>query len=77
MTGQPCVALPEGWDSITGARGCTPQSCSFRNDAGELAKFNTKIFGFSSQTTEYQLEDKNRLHLPFELLRDAQLAPKK
>ena len=70
MTGQPNVALPEGWDSIPGARGCTPQSCSFRDHADELAKLNTKVFGISSQTTEYQLEVKNRLHLPFELLSD-------
>ena len=70
MTAQPNVALPDGWDSIPGARGCTPQSCSFRDHADELAKFNTAIFGLSSQTTEYQLEAKNRLHLPFELLSD-------
>lgn len=71
MTGQPNIALPEGWDNIPGARGCTPQSCSFRDYANELAKLNTNIFGLSSQTTEYQLEVKNRLHLPFELLSDA------
>ena len=73
MTGQPNIALPEGWDSIPGARGCTPQSCSFRDHAEELASLNTRIFGLSSQTTEYQLEVKNRLHLPFELLSDASL----
>ncbi|PPC85514.1 MAG: peroxiredoxin [Methylotenera sp.] len=77
MTGQPNVALPKGWDSIPGARGCTPQSCSFRDHAIELAILNTKIFGLSSQTTEYQLETKNRLHLPFELLSDASLELKK
>ncbi len=71
MTGRPNFALPEGWDSIPGARGCTPQSCSFRDHAQELAKLNTQIFGLSSQTTEYQLEVKNRLHLPFELLSDS------
>ena len=73
MTGQPNIALPKGWDGIPGARGCTPQSCSFRDHADELAVLNTKIFGLSSQTTEYQLEAKNRLHLPFELLSDASL----
>lgn len=73
MTGQPNIALPDGWDSIPGARGCTPQSCSFRDHADELEKLNTKIFGLSSQTTEYQLEAKSRLHLPFELLSDASL----
>lgn len=71
MTGQPNIALPSGWDNIPGARGCTPQSCNFRDHADELAKLNTVIFGLSSQTTEYQLEVKNRLHLPFELLSDA------
>ena len=71
MTGRPNVALPDGWDSIPGARGCTPQSCSFRDHAEELAALNTGIFGLSSQTTEYQQEVKNRLHLPFELLSDA------
>ncbi|MES2636939.1 MAG: peroxiredoxin [Pseudomonadota bacterium] len=77
MTGQPNMALPGDWDSIPGARGCTPQSCSFRDYADELAKLNTKIFGLSAQTTEYQLEVKNRLHLPFELLSDATFTLKK
>lgn len=77
MTGQPSIALPEGWDSIPGTRGCTPQSCSFRDHANELAKLNTNIFGLSSQTTEYQLEVKSRLHLPFELLSDATFLLKK
>jgi peroxiredoxin len=69
MTGQPNVALPEGWDSIPGARGCTPQSCGFRDSHDKLAKY-TRLFGLSSQTTEYQQEAKSRLHLPFELLSD-------
>jgi peroxiredoxin len=69
MTGQPNVALPEGWDAIPGARGCTPQSCSFRDNHDELKKYAT-IYGLSSQTSEYQLEAKTRLHLPFELLSD-------
>lgn len=73
MTGQPNIALPEGWDNIPGSRGCTPQSCSFRDHADELGKLNTKIFGLSSQTTEYQLEVKSRLHLPFELISDSRL----
>jgi peroxiredoxin len=69
MTGQPDVALPVGWDSIPGARGCTPQSCGFRDLHDELEKYAT-IYGLSSQTTEYQQEAKSRLHLPFELLSD-------
>lgn len=73
MTGQPNVALPDDWDTIPGARGCTPQSCSFRDYFAELKLLNTNIYGVSSQTTEYQLEAKLRLHLPFELLSDSQL----
>jgi len=73
MTGQPYVSLPDGWDEIPGARGCTPQSCSFANHFLELKVLNTGVFGTSSQTTEYQLEAKNRLHLPFELLSDSSL----
>ena len=69
MTGQPGVSLPEGWDSIPGARGCTPQSCSFRDLHNDLKK-HTRLFGLSSQETDYQQEAKERLHLPFELLSD-------
>ena len=70
LTGRPDVALPEGWDEIPGARGCTPQACDFSNHHQALLQLNTKVFGLSSQTTEYQLELKNRLHLPFNLLSD-------
>lgn len=71
MTGQPNVALPKGWDEIPGARGCTPQSCSFRDNFLELKKINIKnIFGLSSQTTEYQREMAERLHLPYSVLSD-------
>lgn len=69
MTGQPNVALPEGWDSIPGARGCTPQSCSFRDLHDDLKK-HAAIYGLSSQSRDYQQEAKSRLHLPFELLSD-------
>jgi len=71
MTGRPDVALPDGWDTIVGARGCTPQSCSFRDHYQELSAINTQVFGLSSQTTEYQQEAADRLHLPFPLLSDA------
>jgi peroxiredoxin len=73
MTGRPDVALPDGWDSIPGARGCTPQSCSFRDHYGELLALNTGVFGLSTQTTEYQREARDRLHLPFHLLSDSSL----
>jgi len=71
MTGQPGVPLPNGWDEIPGARGCTPQSISFRDRFAKLQTFNTRVFGLSSQSTEYQREAHDRLQLPFELLSDS------
>jgi peroxiredoxin len=73
MTGRPGVPLPDGWDGIPGARGCTPQSCSFRDHYLELRSLNTLVFGLSAQTTEYQKEARDRLHLPFQLLSDSTL----
>ncbi|MGJ0535121.1 MAG: peroxiredoxin [Methylocystis sp.] len=73
MTGRPDVPLPDGWDGIPGARGCTPQSCSFRDHYGELETLNTEVFGLSAQPTDYQLEARDRLHLPFQLLSDPTL----
>jgi peroxiredoxin len=70
MTGRPDVALPDGWDQIPGARGCTPQSCSFRNHYKELQSLGAEVFGISCQSSEYQAEAAERLHLPFELLSD-------
>lgn len=70
MTGQPGVPLPAGWDEIPGERGCTPQSCAFRDHFQSLQALNTKVFGLSSQNTEYQREAYNRLYLPFPLLSD-------
>jgi len=72
MTGVPGQALPEGWDMIPGARGCTPQACSFRKHHRELAELNVGLFGLSTQTSEYQREMVKRLHLPFECLSDAE-----
>jgi peroxiredoxin len=71
MTGQPNVALPEGWDQIPGARGCTPQSCSFRDHYQELQALGSEVIGLSVQTTEYQKEMAERLHLPFPVVSDA------
>jgi peroxiredoxin len=71
MTGVPGKPLPEGWDMIPGARGCTPQSCSFRDHHAELAVLGADVFGLSTQTTDYQREMSERLHLPFEVLSDA------
>jgi len=73
MTGRPDIPLPDGWDGIPGARGCTPQSCSFRDHFGELKALGTRVFGLSAQTTEYQREARDRLHLPFQLLSDSAL----
>ncbi len=73
MTGVPEVALPSGWDDIPGARGCTPQSCSFRDHQKELSDLGAQVFGISTQSSEYQLEAKQRLHLPFDLLSDQSL----
>ena len=70
MTGQPNVALPEGWDQIPGARGCTPQSCSFRDHYQELQTLGVEVLGLSVQTMEYQKEMANRLHLPFPVVSD-------
>jgi peroxiredoxin len=75
MTGSPGVELPAGWDDIPGARGCTPESCGFRNLHAELlAAGAAQIFGLSSQSTEYQREAVDRLHLPFAILSDESLA---
>jgi peroxiredoxin len=74
MTGRPDVALPDGWDQIPGARGCTPQSCAFRDHHAELAALNTKVYGISTQSSTYQQEAVERLHLPFSLLSDERLA---
>jgi peroxiredoxin len=74
-TGQPGVAPPDGWDAIPGARGCTPQSCSFRDHFAELKGLGVRnLFGLSTQDTAYQQEMAERLHLPFPVLSDAGLA---
>ena len=74
MTGQPNIPLPNGWDEIPGARGCTPQSCAFRDHHQELRELGTQVFGLSTQSPEYQKEAIERLHLPFELLSDCDLS---
>jgi peroxiredoxin len=74
MTGRPGSDLPSGWDEIPGARGCTPQSCSFRDHHAELEALGARVFGLSTQDTEYQREATQRLHLPFALLSDEGLA---
>jgi peroxiredoxin len=72
-TGEPDKPSPDGWDTIPGARGCTPQSCSFRDHHQELLDLGAEVFGLSTQTTASQQEMAARLHLPFEVLSDAEL----
>lgn len=72
-TGRPGVEPPAGWDSIPGARGCTPEACSFRDLSQEFAAHNTVIYGLSTQDTDYQREAVSRLALPYALLSDEHL----
>jgi peroxiredoxin len=73
-TGVPGVDLPQGWNEIPGARGCTPQSCGFRDHFADLKALGVKhLYGLSAQTTDYQREAAERLHLPFAILSDADL----
>lgn len=69
-TGEPSKPAPADWDLIPGARGCTPQSCGFRDIYCEFQKSGFKIYGISSQSTEYQKEFVIRNHIPFEILSD-------
>jgi peroxiredoxin len=70
-TGVPGSPPPDGWDAIPGARGCTPQSCSFRDHFNELkAAGADHLFGLSTQDSAYQREAAERLHLPFVILSD-------
>ncbi|MBI2361616.1 MAG: peroxiredoxin [Deltaproteobacteria bacterium] len=73
-TGRPDRDPPGGWNEIPGARGCTPQSCAFRDHYRELRDFGAQVFGLSTQDTDYQREAVERLRLPFELLSDERSA---
>ena len=74
-TGVPGIDPPDGWDQIPGARGCTPQSCSFRDHFGEFKRLGVaQLYGLSTQDTAYQQEAATRLHLPFPILSDEKLA---
>ncbi len=67
-------SVPDGWDGIPGARGCTLQSCAFRDHHADLKALGvTHLFGLSTQSTEYQSEAADRMHLPFPLLSDGEL----
>ena len=74
-TGRPDAEPPRGWNEIPGARGCTPQSCAFRDHFGELTRLGVAhLYGLSTQDSAYQREAATRLHLPFALLSDEKLA---
>jgi peroxiredoxin len=74
-TGEPGkIALVDDWDMIPGARGCTPQTCAFRDLYAELKAAGARhVFGLSTQSNAYQTEMASRLHLPFPVLSDEQL----
>src|ERR1700716_3145217 len=75
-TGEPGkISLVDDWDMIPGARGCTPQTCAFRDLFAELKAAGARhVFGLSTQSNEYQTEMASRLHLPFPVLSDEKLA---
>jgi peroxiredoxin/DNA-binding transcriptional MerR regulator len=71
LTGRPGTDLPEGWNAIPGARGCTPESCGFRDHFRDLLEAGAgRVFGLSSQDIDYQSEVVERLSLPFDMLSD-------
>jgi peroxiredoxin len=72
-TGKPGEPLPDGWDLIPGARGCTPQSCAFRDLHGEFTERGVEVLGLSAQSREDQAEFAERVHLPFPVLSDPSL----
>lgn len=73
QTGGPGVSLPDDWDLIPGARGCTPQSCAFRDHHAELKEFGAEVWGISAQAPEQQRDFAARMHIPFPLLNDSEL----
>jgi peroxiredoxin len=72
-TGRPDRPVPESWNAIPGARGCTPQSCGFRDHAAELAELGARVAGLSAQGLEEQTEFAEREHMPFPVLADPEL----
>lgn len=72
-TGRPGEPLPDGWDDIPGARGCTPQSCAYRDSLAEFERLGAGVVGISAQTPAEQSEFARREHIPFPLLSDSGL----
>ncbi len=71
-SGRPGVPIPAAWDQTPGARGCTPQSCAYRDHHAEFRRLGATVFGVSSQDSAYQLELVSRNQLPYEILSDAE-----
>ena len=72
-TGVPGRPSPDGWDAIPGARGCMPQSCAFRDHAGELAELGARVAGLSAQPLTAQIEFAEREQMPFPVIADPEL----
>jgi peroxiredoxin len=72
-TGTPGQSSPVGWDDIPGARGCTPQSCAYRESLSEFSVLGATVVGISAQSHEEQCEFAEREHIPFPLLSDGDL----
>jgi peroxiredoxin len=72
-TGEPDRDAPPGWNEIPGARGCTPQTCAFRDLHEEIRDLGAEVFGLSTQATEYQREMVERLRVSFQILSDDRL----
>jgi peroxiredoxin len=70
-SGRPGIDPPDGWNETPGMRGCTPQSCAFRDLTPDITATGAEVFGISTQTTDDQTEFANRLELPYPLLSDA------
>jgi peroxiredoxin len=72
-TGRPGRPMPPGWDEIPGARGCTPQSCGYRDHAAELGAFGARVAGLSAQSLADQIEFAERNAMPFPIVSDERL----
>ena len=72
-TGIPGVPSPDGWDAFPGARGCTPQSCGFRDHVADLQSFGARVAGLSAQTLPEQVEFAERTHIPYPVIADPEL----
>ena len=70
QTGRPGRAMLPGWDEIPGARGCTPQSCAFRDHSADLDALGASVAGLSAQSLDDQIEFAERNHMPFPIISD-------